>query len=987
MSEYRIPRVFVSSTFEDLKAHREAASAALRGLDMLPIMMDDFSLEYQNSLDFRLRQITECDTFIGIYAHRYGACPAGEVRSFTELEYQHAEALGKKLLILLVDEQYNFTPQDAVLHYADYDPRLQKLKIMLRKRHNVLLYATPEDVEGVITLELLPVDTVAAAPAAKDNPAPPSGCVIALPYLSAEEVFNREDERGLLRAQMLSGKSVILSGRAGAGKTSLARSLVHDAIIQHYFGTILWVNVGQRGGTASADVQGWSSVFDLDAEGLTQDQLLQRVTHKLKHHPSPALMILDEVWDEAAAKQYFLEVPQLTHVMIAQDRKVISALSYNAQVFIHEVKPLETAAGVNYLTWRMAQIARAPEYREMLKQMVEFYGGLPAALELLKAHLKEALEVSERNLFSELKRIERDIRLYAGNLMDAERLMELIKQRFEMLDLEQQDCLLGLLAFPAEPATFSLELGLNVLERVVDWSTDSTFAHHLQRLCQTLLVKRFVAEDGAERYALNTFTVKFLQQRASAQQRERAHEAFVLALLDYAEDNSDLYARLDLEHVSLFEAVRYAAGHDMAASFVHLLRVVAPYWEARGFYTQAQRYLVLALDNPDGQAAGTLHAELCFSLARVRLALGDPQDSEIYAKQALTALRHVDSANPNLEIALLTHLGRVMMLQSKSAQAEARWDQALEIAMRLNHYEWISVLLNNLGSLVMRTNGDPQEALTYYQHGLEAARKSAKEDRILQVVSNLAAWYVRERQLDQAEAAVQEGLVLAQLVNTLDLHGKILQTAGHLEILREDFVQAQQYFMRLIALAGSAGHAPLLSYAHAGLAETHLKQRRFAEAERHLQQSLTFARETNDSNQYAVLLTLLTNNLEQRLADAQAEVDYENLLYQDLIDFAKAEASLHDSLAHFLFLRARAETAKQNYAAAEKSVDESLLYVDNPEVRKWRDDSLPTKPIFVTEDTLRQLETMAELSGKNSLEQFLIDLLNERKHAAETAAE
>ena len=69
-------RVFVSSTFVDLKEYREAVRDALRQLGTIDLAMEDFGSRDERPVKECLRVVAqESDTLVGNYAHRYGHVP------------------------------------------------------------------------------------------------------------------------------------------------------------------------------------------------------------------------------------------------------------------------------------------------------------------------------------------------------------------------------------------------------------------------------------------------------------------------------------------------------------------------------------------------------------------------------------------------------------------------------------------------------------------------------------------------------------------------------------------------------------------------------------------------------------------------------------------------------------------------------------------------------------------------------------------------
>ena len=105
-----IPRLFISSTVEDLRPCREAVRDAAVAAEMLPKMLEYFpAAGDQPPLDKCLAEVSSADLLVVIVAHRYGWVPAdqpaGEDKSITWLECERAVADGHEVLAFLVDER------------------------------------------------------------------------------------------------------------------------------------------------------------------------------------------------------------------------------------------------------------------------------------------------------------------------------------------------------------------------------------------------------------------------------------------------------------------------------------------------------------------------------------------------------------------------------------------------------------------------------------------------------------------------------------------------------------------------------------------------------------------------------------------------------------------------------------------------------------------------------------------------------------------
>ncbi len=84
-------KIFLSSTYEDLKEHRAKAAQAIERLGQQGIRMEIFDTRSDEAADVCLEEIESADAFLGIYAHRYGYVRADSAISITEREFDFAQ--------------------------------------------------------------------------------------------------------------------------------------------------------------------------------------------------------------------------------------------------------------------------------------------------------------------------------------------------------------------------------------------------------------------------------------------------------------------------------------------------------------------------------------------------------------------------------------------------------------------------------------------------------------------------------------------------------------------------------------------------------------------------------------------------------------------------------------------------------------------------------------------------------------------------------
>ncbi|MGH9278079.1 MAG: DUF4062 domain-containing protein [Acidimicrobiales bacterium] len=144
-------RIFISSTFEDLKEHRQATHDAIQGLDLHADNMVFWSADERSGATQSLDRVRNADVAIFILAHRYGYVPEGSEHSVTELEYRAARGAGVPVLAFFLDGSVPWPPHDVEWEARD---RLGAFKALIEAEVTRKLFRTPEDLAVQVTQAL-----------------------------------------------------------------------------------------------------------------------------------------------------------------------------------------------------------------------------------------------------------------------------------------------------------------------------------------------------------------------------------------------------------------------------------------------------------------------------------------------------------------------------------------------------------------------------------------------------------------------------------------------------------------------------------------------------------------------------------------------------------------------------------------------------------------------------------------------------------------
>lgn len=153
-------QVFISSTYEDLREHRDQVIRAVLEMGHIPVGMEMFSAADDEQWKIIQRQIDVCDYYIVLVAHRYGSQVAGV--SYTEKEYDYAVSVGVPCLGFIVSDDAPWSPAhvdtdpDAVAKLADFKEKV--------KRKPVGFWTTKEQLHGMASIALMKAITANRRP-------------------------------------------------------------------------------------------------------------------------------------------------------------------------------------------------------------------------------------------------------------------------------------------------------------------------------------------------------------------------------------------------------------------------------------------------------------------------------------------------------------------------------------------------------------------------------------------------------------------------------------------------------------------------------------------------------------------------------------------------------------------------------------------------------------------------------------------------------
>ncbi|MFC2145764.1 DUF4062 domain-containing protein [Acidobacteriota bacterium] len=233
-------KVFISSTYEDLKQYRLAAIEIVnRYDDCKPLAMEFFMANPGEPKKVCDKEIKKCDVFVGIYAHRYGFIPDSETKSITQLEYELAKDLGKDCLCFIVKEDFPWNPR--FVERKKYD-ELEAFLNIVKKEKVVSFFGSAKDFESKFASSLAKFrEEKQANSHEREGAAVPRTCIpiaptpfIAHPYPLPGYFTGRDAEQAMLSNWFFNEKEpvLVLEAIGGMGKTALTWVWLHKQVLE-----------------------------------------------------------------------------------------------------------------------------------------------------------------------------------------------------------------------------------------------------------------------------------------------------------------------------------------------------------------------------------------------------------------------------------------------------------------------------------------------------------------------------------------------------------------------------------------------------------------------------------------------------------------------------------------------------------------------------------------------------------------------------------
>jgi len=594
-------------------------------------------------------------------------------------------------------------------------------------------------------------------------------------------------EKSLRQAVAGHGRTVLVSGEAGIGKTSLVERFVARAPA----GTrTLW---GACEALFTPSPLG--PLYDIAQQ--TQGPLRTR----LEGHTNRAALFA-AVLDELSQAPTILIIEDVHWA----DEATLDLLKYLA-------RRIARTPALLILTWRDDEIDKRHPLRLVL-------GDLPAR-DLLRLRLPPLSKEAVATLAHEAARPAGDLYLATGG--NPFFLTEALASDAPGVPTNVADAVLARIARRSPEAQRLLELVAVVPNRIESWLLEAISANesaHENEALEECLAAGILRLDGDAVAFRHELARQAVESTLSPTRRRSLHAAVLRALLEHGE-------KAGSEHASLARLTHHAAAAEDAALVWRFAPEAAQQASAQGAHREAAAHYQTALryiDSLDSERRAELLDELsqeaylsghikdavqpCEAalalwktlrrqesvgrdlrrLSRLNWFLGRHAEAERYG---LAAVELLETLPVGRELAMAyANMANLRMVESDTAQTALWGERAIELAERLDDSETLSYALNSVGTAQLEDDDD--RGWAQLKRSLAIALEHGYEEHVARAYGNLSGNMIGRHNYPQAGIYIKEGMAYCA-EHDLGAWGHYLQgQQSHLRLAQGDWEGAEE---------------------------------------------------------------------------------------------------------------------------------------------------------------------------------------------------
>jgi len=755
-------KVYISSTYRDLKDYRESVYIALRKMKKINVIaMEDYVAMDHRPVDKCLFDVSTCDVYIGIFAWRYGFIPVNYDHSITELEYRKAVNTKKTKLIFILNNKAKWpeAQKDKTLN------SILRLRNELEDNHIVSYFETKEELTNDIVIS---ISNLLSNNIDENKP-------IQLPP-KVHHFTNREIELTNLINELHPGNRITICGPGGIGKSALASMAIwkfyDNKEIDKFPDGILW--------------------HDFYSNRKTQDAL-ENIALSFGEKPIPtpeiaakralsgkqAIILLDGA-EEADNLSMLINIAGDCCIIITT-RKKSDAIDQREDIQI--MQP--------YISLKLFQAwSRTNKDIESAQKICDLTGGLPLAIRIAGKYIYETGEPLEEYLL-ELRNTPLDALDHGTRKLES--VPVLLKQSLKQVGenavkILSVTSILAFTSFSKEVLTYSIP--------------DMNLKKSIKELIGYGLLNRVGERLGISHALIHAYVKE--NHIPSNEIAEKVVNYFVSYVKEKRKKGSEGMSAMDAERIHIMHLIKECKSRGLWHSINSLVFAADEgYFDLCGYWEDsliARKFGVEASSIVNDKFSESLHLN---NIASIYYSRGVIEKAIEYYEKALAISKKLGDKIG--EASDLGSIGAVYYFTGNVDKALAYYFRSLAICKETGEKHTTSTILENIGK-AYGDLGQIETSMNFYIQSLKLSRELNCLQNVCSTLNRIGALYHTMIMFEKAIDCFQEALVISQEIADRRLEGKSLGNLGKTYGSMGNAVKSIEYNKKALKISREIGN-------------------------------------------------------------------------------------------------------------------------------------------------------------------------------------
>lgn len=363
----------------------------------------------------------------------------------------------------------------------------------------------------------------------------------------------------------------------------------------------------------------------------------------------------------------------------------------------------------------------------------------------------------------------------------------------------------------------------------------------------------------------------------------QVHAIYFLGIAEQAEphlkgrEQLTWLKRLEYEHENLRAALNWLVEQNETEAALRLAGALWRFWHIRGYWSEGQRWLNLALNLPQSATFAGVRAKALGGAGRLALHLGNTEAGREQLDTCVALYRALDDKQGLAEALTMWEIN----YRHASPTLRPVLEESISLAREIGDRWILATALQNLGSFLL-SHENVQAARPSFEESAALFREIGDIYGLTAGLSSLVVLETMQENITRATTLAEELLMQARELGNPPAIIDALYMMSYVTSLQENYTQGIPYAQEGLELARELGDKAASGRMLGNLGEIALAQGNFQDAAAFLEESLRLFREIGHKDNSAATLSAL-GDIRRR----QGEVEQTVALYRESFQLAR----------------------------------------------------------------------------------------------------